>query len=91
MGAFRSTRWVPVNAIPLRTGEPQRAKEGAHRSTGDYVPLVEPLFQAADSGEREIVTSALTMLEVLVVPYKTGDHASSEDTKHSSLAAVGFA
>jgi predicted nucleic acid-binding protein len=38
-----------------------------------FLPLVSPLFEEADRGEREIVTSALTLLEVLVVPYRVGD------------------
>jgi predicted nucleic acid-binding protein len=39
-----------------------------------FLPLVEPLFREADDGHRELVTSALTLLEVLVVPYRSGDH-----------------
>ena len=35
-----------------------------------YVPLLLPLFEEADAGNRELVTSALTLLEVLVVPYR---------------------
>lgn len=38
-----------------------------------YLPLVAPLFEEADSGKRELVTSAVTLLEVLVVPYRAGD------------------
>jgi predicted nucleic acid-binding protein len=38
-----------------------------------YLPLIAPLFQQADSGKRELVTSAVTILEVLVVPYRAGD------------------
>jgi predicted nucleic acid-binding protein len=33
------------------------------------------LFLAADQGEVELVTSALTLLEVLVVPYRSGDQS----------------
>lgn len=39
-----------------------------------FLPIVEPLFREADAGRRELVTSALTLLEVLVVPYRSGDH-----------------
>ncbi len=39
-----------------------------------FLALVEPLFSEADDGRRELVTSALTLLEVLVVPYRSGDH-----------------
>ena len=37
-----------------------------------YLPLVAPFFEEADSGKRQLVTSALTLLEVLVVPYRAG-------------------
>src|SRR5437016_13868323 len=39
-----------------------------------FLPLLEPLFRGVDDGSRELVTSALTLLEVLVVPYRSGDH-----------------
>jgi predicted nucleic acid-binding protein len=38
-----------------------------------YLPLVDPLFEAIDSGAIEAVTSSLTLLEVLVVPFRTGN------------------
>lgn len=38
-----------------------------------YVDLVRPLFEAADRGALELVTSAVTLLEVLVVPFRVGD------------------
>jgi predicted nucleic acid-binding protein len=38
-----------------------------------FAPLVEPLFREADQGRRTLVTSALTLLEVLVVPYRVGN------------------
>lgn len=40
-----------------------------------YLPVVRPLFEAADRGEIELITSAVTLLEVLVVPYRAGDAA----------------
>lgn len=43
-----------------------------------FLPLVEPLFREVDKGRREMVTSALTLLEVLVVPYRSGDHLLAE-------------
>src|SRR3977135_2140688 len=39
-----------------------------------FLPLVEPLFREVSAGRKELVTSALTLLEVLVVPYRSGDH-----------------
>jgi predicted nucleic acid-binding protein len=38
-----------------------------------YLPLVLPLFLEANEGKRTLVTSSLTLLEVLVVPYRAGD------------------
>lgn len=38
-----------------------------------FLPLVLPLFDEADKGRRDLVTSAVTLLEVLVVPYRAGD------------------
>jgi predicted nucleic acid-binding protein len=43
-----------------------------------FLPLVLPLFEEADSARRELVTSALTLLEVLVVPYKARNVALAE-------------
>ena len=43
-----------------------------------FLPLIEPLFTAADAGRRELVTSALSLLEVLVVPYRAGNQALAE-------------
>lgn len=37
-----------------------------------YLSRVQPLFPKVDRGEIEIVTSAITWLEVLVVPYRAG-------------------
>ena len=39
----------------------------------EYLDIVTPLFEAADRGERALVTSALTLLEVLVAPLRAGD------------------
>lgn len=35
--------------------------------------MILPLFEQADGGKRELITSALTLLEVLVIPYRAGD------------------
>jgi predicted nucleic acid-binding protein len=39
----------------------------------DYLPHLAPVFAAVASGKFEIATSAVTLLEVLVVPFRTGD------------------
>lgn len=38
-----------------------------------FLPVIAPLFGAADEGKCELVSSALTLLEVLVVPYRAGN------------------
>jgi predicted nucleic acid-binding protein len=38
-----------------------------------YLPALLPIFAAADREELTIVTSAVTLLEVLVVPYRAGN------------------
>ena len=38
-----------------------------------WLPAITPLFRAADTGARELVTSAVTLLEVLVVPYRANE------------------
>ena len=43
-----------------------------------YLPLIMPLFIQADQGERELVASALTLLEILVMPYRTGNRQLAE-------------
>ena len=44
----------------------------------DFLPLVAPIFEETARGERELVTSAVTLLEVLVVPYRAGDLALAD-------------
>ncbi len=41
----------------------------------DFLPVVEPVFGAIAAGRLAAVTSSLTLLEVLVVPYRAGDLA----------------
>jgi len=38
-----------------------------------FLPEIEALFREADEGRRELVTSALTLLEVMVVPFRVGN------------------
>ena len=38
-----------------------------------FAPVLAPLFEAADAGVARLVTSALTLLEVLVVPLRAGN------------------
>jgi len=43
-----------------------------------FLPLVSPVFEDVAAGRREVVTSSLTLLEVLVVPFRAGDLALAE-------------
>jgi len=38
-----------------------------------FLPVVEPVFAAMDAGRLEALSSSLTLLEVLVTPYRAGD------------------
>jgi predicted nucleic acid-binding protein len=43
-----------------------------------FLPVILPLFRDADLGKRQLVSSAITLLEVLVVPYRAGDRALAD-------------
>ena len=43
-----------------------------------FLPEILPLFKQADQGKRELITSALTLFEVLVVPYRAGNRRLAE-------------
>ena len=48
----------------------------------EFLQHILPLFAEADQGKRELVTSALTLLEVLVVPYRAGNRQLAERYEH---------
>jgi predicted nucleic acid-binding protein len=43
-----------------------------------FLPVIRPLFEEADRQARQLVTSAITLLEVLVVPFRNGDRLLAE-------------
>jgi predicted nucleic acid-binding protein len=43
-----------------------------------FLPLVASVFEDVAKGRREVVTSSLTLLEVLVVPFRAGNLALAE-------------
>lgn len=43
-----------------------------------FLPLVASIFEDVAAGRREVVTSSLTLLEVLVVPFRSGNLALAE-------------
>jgi len=44
----------------------------------EFLPVILPLFQEADQDKRELITSAVTLLEVLVVPNRAGNRILAE-------------
>ena len=46
-----------------------------------FLPAILPLFKQADQGKRELITSALTLLEVLLVPIVLGIDTWPSDTR----------
>lgn len=43
-----------------------------------FLPLLKPLFEAIDHGDLVGVTSGLSLMEVLVVPYRSGNSALAD-------------
>ena len=43
-----------------------------------FLPVVEPIFEAIQAGRIEAVTSTLTLLETLVIPYRAGNAPLAE-------------
>lgn len=43
-----------------------------------YLPIIDPVFRAIDQGRLRGVTSTVTLLETLVVPYRSGHNALAE-------------
>src|SRR5262249_25587905 len=52
-----------------------------------YWPILQPLWQAAQAGSIEIVSSELTILEALVGPLKSGDSKLVQDSHRQRLGA----
>jgi predicted nucleic acid-binding protein len=43
-----------------------------------FLPIVKPIFEAIDRGELTAATSGLTLMEVLVLPYRANNFALAE-------------
>ena len=52
-----------------------------------YLPLVKPFFEAMDRGEFRVVTSVLTLTEVLIHPLRNGDPQLAEHYRRILLKA----
>lgn len=54
-----------------------------------YLPLVLPFFEAVERGEVEVVTSTLTLTEVLIHPYRYGNRALAQRYSDILLHSTG--
>ena len=55
-----------------------------------YLPLLDPLFEAIAAGEIQAVTSALTLLEVLVVPFRFANAPLIEHYENILTRSLGL-
>lgn len=55
-----------------------------------YLPLIEPLFERVDAGRLRAISSALTLLETLVVPFRAGNGALAEQYEHLLTSSRGL-
>ena len=55
-----------------------------------FLPLVEPIFAAIDGGTLLAVTSAVTLLEVLVIPYRSQNEPLAERYEAAVLRLSDF-
>ena len=56
----------------------------------EFLPIVEPIFEEIDRGRLEAVTSAVTLLEVLVLPLRNRDTALAEAYEQRLLHGEGL-
>ena len=55
-----------------------------------FLRAVEPVFEAIDEGRLSAVTSSLTLLEVLVVPFRAGNVALADRYEHALTRGRGL-
>ena len=55
-----------------------------------YLSIVRPIFAEIDAGNIEAVTSTITLLEVLVLPFKTANESLAEEYREILLHAEGL-
>ena len=56
----------------------------------DFLPIVAPFFEALDDGDLEVVTSTITLLEVLVHPLRESNHEVVEQYRDVLINAQGI-
>jgi predicted nucleic acid-binding protein len=52
-----------------------------------YLPIVKPFFEAVEGGDFAVITSTLTLAEVLVHPMRRGDHELADHYRNVLLHA----
>src|SRR5580698_7351090 len=52
-----------------------------------YLPIVRPFFEGVDRGEFRVITSVVTLAEVLVHPMREGDHDLADQYRRILLQA----
>jgi len=55
-----------------------------------YLSLLRPVFVEIDAGEIEAITSTITLLEVLIHPFRTGNEALAEKYRDILLYCEGL-
>jgi predicted nucleic acid-binding protein len=55
-----------------------------------YLPLVDPFFAALDRAELHTVTSTVTLVEVLTLPFRLGDVALAQRYRELLLGSTGL-
>ena len=55
-----------------------------------YLETIRPFFVAVDRGEFRVVTSTVTLLEVLVHPFRRGERELAQQYRDILLGAKGF-
>lgn len=56
----------------------------------DFLPVVAPFFEALDDSELEVVTSTVTLLEVLVHPLRESNHEAVQQYRDVLINAQGI-
>jgi predicted nucleic acid-binding protein len=55
-----------------------------------YLNIVRPIFSEIDSGNIEAITSTITLLEVLVLPFRTANESLAEKYREILIHAEGL-
>lgn len=55
-----------------------------------YLEVVRPFFEAVDHGDFQVVTSVVTLLEVLVQPLRTGEAELAQQYREILTSATGL-